>query len=274
MYKLSLFADWKVGDTGYPTSKNCRVIIHCCIAELLLGAPCLPADWKVGDNLYFTYMPHGNHREKFKRFYRRSLPHIFPEDATIFFSYILDRALPKRIIDRLKAQHEIEIVKIKDESKDEKTICERLQSLKSAYFGKYDHLLDNEKSGARYLDNDQIAEIVQDYIMHLAKDKYELICYCIMPNHVHKIVKEKDLFIGHLMQSHKGYTGKAANKILKRSGRFWQRESFDMVIRNEKHLIQKVIYIMNNPVAAGLVKDFRAWKHCYINPAYNWILEA
>ena len=105
--------------------------------------------------------------------------------------------------------------------------------LQSAYFGKYDHLLEEHKSGPRFLAEKQIARLVSDSIFHLAEDKYELICFCIMPNHLHKIVREKGGFLGHLMQSHKGFTGKKANGILERSGPFWQRENFDMVIRNE-----------------------------------------
>ena len=218
-------------------------------------------------------MTEENHKRKINRIYRRSLPHILPEVATIFFTYTLDGALPRQIIEKLRAQQSIEELNVKSRMQNETKFNHKISKLKSAYFGKYDHLLDNDKSGDKFLKEEKIAKLVSDSIFHLAKDKYELICFCIMSNHVHKIVREKDIFLGHLMQSHKGFTGKEANKLLKRSGPFWQRESFDMVIRDENQFAKKVRYVMQNPVAAKLVDDYRDWKFSYLNEEYQWIMD-
>jgi REP element-mobilizing transposase RayT len=94
-----------------------------------------------------------------------------------------------------------------------------------------------------------------------------------MANHVHKVVQEKEVHLPHIMQSHKGYTARQANKALNRSGQFWQRESFDQIVRDEIHLIQKVKYTMLNPVASGLVNRYQEWPYSFINPTFQWMLE-
>ena len=37
-----------------------------------------------------------------------------------------------------------------------------------------------------------------------------------------------------------------------RTGRVWQDESFDHILRGDESLKKKIIYIMDNPVRAGL----------------------
>ncbi len=209
-----------------------------------------------------------------KRYYRRSLPHIFPPHGTIFFTYCLDGALPDKIVERLRLERENQIAALRKQHLDPHMIRKRLSSISELYFGKYDALIDQCGSGPIYLQIPEIATIVSDSMHFLDRSgKYELICYCIMSNHVHKIVTEIHDHLPHVLQSHKGYTGKLANQVLSRNGRFWQRESFDHVILDEIAMIEKVRYVLNNPVKAGLVDEFQDWPFHYINPSYLWMLE-
>ena len=49
-----------------------------------------------------------------------------------------------------------------------------------------------------------------------------------------------------------------------RSGASWQEESYDHVVRDGKELDRTIWYLLNNPVAAGLVKDWREWRWSYV----------
>ena len=62
-----------------------------------------------------------------------------------------------------------------------------------------------------------------------------------------------------IMHAITSFTANAANKLLRRSGKFWQRESFDRYIRNYKHLESVIRHIENNPVKAGLCKKKEDW---------------
>ena len=61
----------------------------------------------------------------------------------------------------------------------------------------------------------------------------------------------------------KGYTARKANGLLSRTGAFWQRESYDHVIRDANEWQRIVIYVLNNPVKAGLVDTWEEWKWNY-----------
>jgi REP element-mobilizing transposase RayT len=54
-----------------------------------------------------------------------------------------------------------------------------------------------------------------------------------------------------MMQSVKGYTARLLNG--ERRGPLWQQRFYDRAIRNERHLLETVRYIHDNPVVAGLV---------------------
>ena len=104
-----------------------------------------------------------------------------------------------------------------------------------------------------------------------------------MSNHVHAVFKpflsetnlkeNKDqdghpVFISafpslaRIMQSLKGRSARECNLVLSRTGRFWEHESFDHVIRRGK-FDKTVGYVLNNPVKAGLAKHWRDWRWNY-----------
>ena len=56
--------------------------------------------------------------------------------------------------------------------------------------------------------------------------------------------------------------GPRCNSILFRRGQFWEHESFDHVIRAGK-FSATIMYVLNNPVKAGLVKHWKDWRWNY-----------
>ena len=117
--------------------------------------------------------------------------------------------------------------------------------------------------GECYLKDDRIAELVQNALLHFDGERYKLLRWCIMPNHVHVLVKLDDSYsLSDIMHSWRSYTSHEANKILNRTGQFWMEEYFDRYIRDEKHLNNVIEYIDNNPVKAGLVENSEDFKWC------------
>ena len=66
-----------------------------------------------------------------------------------------------------------------------------------------------------------------------------------------------------IMKQIKGATAQYCNKFLKRSGQFWERESFDIYIRNEKMLNNVISYTLENPVKAGIVENWEDYSGNY-----------
>ncbi|MEA1955084.1 MAG: transposase [Campylobacterota bacterium] len=90
-------------------------------------------------------------------------------------------------------------------------------------------------------------------VPHLLEDEtfYNLIAFCIMPNHIHILFKQNEN-ISNIMQKLKGGSSLIINRLLNKSGKFWENNYYDKAIRDEKHFITTYEYIKNNPIKAGL----------------------
>jgi REP element-mobilizing transposase RayT len=93
--------------------------------------------------------------------------------------------------------------------------------------------------------------------------------FCIMPNHVHMVFTPLPKLDGTFhsmsatMHSLKRYTARQANLLLDREGKFWQHENYDHVVRDEAEWGRIISYMVRNPVAAGLVQDWKEWDWTY-----------
>jgi REP element-mobilizing transposase RayT len=115
--------------------------------------------------------------------------------------------------------------------------------------------------GACWLRDERIALLVEDALLYFDDQRYRLIAWCIMPNHVHLLVETwKSWPLAVIVHSWKSYTAQIANQILGRSGDFWFREYHDRFIRDEKHFANAVEYIERNPEQAGLVARREEWR--------------
>jgi 7,8-dihydro-6-hydroxymethylpterin dimethyltransferase len=119
---------------------------------------------------------------------------------------------------------------------------------------------EDEGRGACWLRDERIARLVEDTLLNCDGQRYRLLSWCIMPNHVHVLFETKIGFpLGDVLESWKSVSAHRANPILGRKGELWQREYRDRYIRNSEHYINAIRYIENNPVKAGLVKLALHW---------------
>lgn len=208
--------------------------------------------------------------------YRRNLPHIQPPEGTFFITYMLKDCIPKVVWKQLILDYE------KDCQNLQATITSSTEplelpyqnklkyDLQKKYFGKLDHFLDNEAAncGTPWLKNEAIAQVVQNSIIWADNRHYKLWTACIMPTHVHLLLTllPNAPILYQVLQSIKSYSGREANKIRQQSGQFWQRESYDHIVRPNGEFQRIQNYILNNPVKAGLVTDWQDYKWTYLAP--------
>ena len=84
-------------------------------------------------------------------------------------------------------------------------------------------------------------------------EKFELLAYCVVPDHVHLLVEglNKDSDLRRFVKMCKQRTGFAYRT---RCGdRLWQEGYFERVLRDDADAREYAKYIINNPVRAGLV---------------------
>jgi REP element-mobilizing transposase RayT len=188
---------------------------------------------------------------------RGRLPHWEKESATYFITFRLADSLPKSVLDQIESEREA-IVKTANQlnrplSPDERA---KLKTLSSPTIEKY---LDTG-AGACHLKNHAIAQVIANALRHFDDQRYRLFAWCIMPNHVHVVVR---ILPGHtladVIHSWKSFTAKRANTILGLEGAFWQREYYDHLVRNESELHRAIRYVAENPEKAKLKNWRRVW---------------
>jgi putative transposase len=122
-------------------------------------------------------------------------------------------------------------------------------------FVRMDRLLEECRSGPTYLKMPDIAQLAADAIRQGAPSDYDLDAWVIMPNHVHLLITPH-IHISKLMQKLKGTIAHESNKLLRQTGEpFWQRESYDRLVRDAEEFRRIESYILRNPVRAGLARS-------------------
>ena len=171
------------------------------------------------------------------------MPHFDGEDTVQFVTVRLSDSLPKNLLDKWRRE-------LENEQIDDPELRKRIE-----------HYLD-QGHGEAFLRRPDIADIIQNSILHLDGKSCYLISWVVMPNHVHLLIKLlQGKYLRDFIKMLKGFTAREANKILDRKGKFWQEDYFDRYIRDEKHYFSTINYIENNPVKAGLCKRSEEWRH-------------
>jgi REP element-mobilizing transposase RayT len=115
-----------------------------------------------------------------------------------------------------------------------------------------DNYLDKSNKGA-YLNKDNLNFLYKFFIKN-NDQLYKLKAFCIMPNHVHLLIKPL-LSLNIVVKKIKGSSAFEINKIRGTSGNFWSEYYFDKLIRDEKHFNVVYNYIKNNPKKISQLKD-------------------
>lgn len=119
--------------------------------------------------------------------------------------------------------------------------------------------------GCCVLRHPEIAELVQNALLRFDGERYHLVAWGIMPNHVH-VLLEPIMPLASIVKSWKSWTGKYARSRAMELGLavpghgFWMREYWDRFIRNEEHFQKAIRYIHENPVKAQLCATPEDWR--------------
>ena len=177
-----------------------------------------------------------------KDWHRRfhSVPHR-ENKALQSITFRLYDSLPKEVIEEIKLKLDIK----KDDPSCNSMQYRRLRQKIAEY--------EDAGYGQCFLRDERIAAIMQDTLKHFDGERYKLLCWCIMPNHVHVLIEVNEGWsLSKIMHGWRSYTANEANRILGRTGKFWMEEYYDRYIRNDNHLQKTINYILNNPANAGL----------------------
>ncbi len=104
-------------------------------------------------------------------------------------------------------------------------------------------------------------DIVMECCLKENGAKFDLHTVVVMPDHTHLLLSPLqdgdgwNFSLPQIMHALKGVSARKINLLLARRGPVWQEEFFDHVLRSNDSLAEKVDYICQNPVRAGLAKS-------------------
>lgn len=175
------------------------------------------------------------------------LPHWTRDGATYAVRFRLADSLPQAVVEAWRLKR----AQLLREAGDHPTVAQQ-RRIRELFADRIEQHLD-AGPGACWLRRPELAEMVADTLRHFDGQHYVLLGWCIMPNHVHVVVRPLE---GHtlpgILKSWKGFSGQAANKRLHRRGPFWQPEYYDHLIRDPHELAHAVRYVVGNPTKARL----------------------
>lgn len=158
----------------------------------------------------------------YREFYKRNLPHYQPENGIFFITTRLVNSLPDYILNELKIKKDVFEKALKKINASKKK--ELIQEFHKNYFINFDEVLDKYQESPKWLNKTEVAEVVKENLFFWNNKRYILLAYCIMPNHIHIMIKPlitiKDIYepLTKIMFGMKSYTANECNKILNRNG--------------------------------------------------------
>jgi len=178
----------------------------------------------------------------------RKLPHFDAPHTLQFVTFRLADALPQAVLRELSS----EIRRLPEDQQAWK----RRKAI--------EYWLD-QGLGSCALRHYSLAEILRQSLSFYDGARYQLLSWCIMPNHVH-VVLEPTYSLPRIVQGWKSYSarwavmnGEAIGGPLP-TGRFWMRGYWDRYIRDQQHLDAALHYVHQNPVKAGLCQRPEDWR--------------
>ncbi len=169
--------------------------------------------------------------------WRGDLPHLYKTGCTYFVTFCLADAVPGQVIRKTMVEEDL----------DPEEIAR--------------HFDIDPCFGSCILKQPEVSGIVESSMLHFQGDRYALSAWSVMPNHVHAVVTpvRRQRHCRSILHSWKSFSAHEINRELKRTGKIWEKESFDHLVRNERTFEQFVTYTEANPVAARLCERPELW---------------
>ncbi|WP_395743954.1 transposase [Prosthecobacter sp.] len=198
---------------------------------------------------------------------QRKLPHWAQDGSVVFITWRTQDSMPKDVVERWRAERNRWLMAhgIDPTQKGWKTRVQALPPEQMLEF--HDHFTTRWHDeldachGACVLSRPEIADKVQNSLLHFHGDRYDMLRFVIMPNHLHLLAtfpSKEDMLAQ--CDSWKHFTSREINRYLRTQGRFWQQDSFDHLVRHEHQFHRLCDYIAQNPAKARLrPEQARIW---------------
>lgn len=108
------------------------------------------------------------------------------------------------------------------------------------------------------------------FVLAIAAERYGVLVHaaCVLSNHFHLIVTDPHARLPEFHRYLDGLVARAVNCSLGRWESFWDPDSYSAVrLDSTADVLDKLVYVLANPVAAGLVRRGSEWPGVWTAPA-------
>lgn len=105
-----------------------------------------------------------------------------------------------------------------------------------------------------FFDKQDYKKFLEDIEKTKEKYQYDLFCYCLMSNHVHLVIYDKNENISKAIQSLAVSYSSYFNKKYSKVGHLFQNRFLSKNVETREYLVTLCKYIHQNPVKAGISK--------------------
>jgi 1-hydroxy-2-methyl-2-(E)-butenyl 4-diphosphate synthase len=217
-------------------SQSSQSVVGTTFPDINSLAPTIRPDWSKLEKRTSSYLPHWR------------IP-----GATYSITFRVKDSLPASVLKEYEQKKSILLEKIAQEKErtGSRDATDSLRKLHAEIQALTETIIEpalHAADGPQPLADPALAAMVVKALKHFDGERYDLLAWSVMPNHVHALLTPHE---GHelekIVQGMKTHSAKEANRLLGTSGTFWQEEYYDHVVRDGEDLKHQVAYILGNP---------------------------
>jgi REP element-mobilizing transposase RayT len=107
------------------------------------------------------------------------------------------------------------------------------------------------------------------YLLAVTSERYGILlhAWCVLSNHVHIVLTDPGARLPEFHRDLDALVARAVNSSLGRWEAFWERDSYSAVrLETPEAVVEKMVYVLANPVEAGLVRRGSEWPGLWSDP--------
>jgi REP element-mobilizing transposase RayT len=108
------------------------------------------------------------------------------------------------------------------------------------------------------------------FILAVMAERYGILlhAFCALSNHIHIVLTDPHARLPDFHRDLDALVARAVNCTLGRWEAFWERDSYSAVrLETPEAIVEKMVYVLANPVAAGLVRHGSDWPGLWSAPS-------
>jgi REP element-mobilizing transposase RayT len=119
-----------------------------------------------------------------------------------------------------------------------------------------------------FLRPSKASNAIVEYLLAVTAERYGILihAFCVLSNHYHFVLTDPNARLPDFHRDLDALVARAVNCSIGRWESLWDRDSFSAVrLESRESIVEKMVYVLANPVEAGLVRHGKQWPGLWSN---------